>query len=111
MSNLSLRAYHQKIESWIEENKIDKALSQCVYILSQFPKNLHTFQALSKALLQKQDYENAEKAFDIILQIEPDDFVSHIGKSIIAEFNHSLDSAIEHMKCAFEIQPSNEGLQ
>ncbi len=111
MSNLSLRAYHQKIESWIEENKIDKALSQCVYILSQFPKNLHTFQALSKALLQKQDYENAEKAFDIILQIEPDDFVSHIGKSMIAEFNHSLDSAIEHMKYAFEIQPSNEGLQ
>jgi tetratricopeptide (TPR) repeat protein len=111
MPNISLRAYQQKIESWIDENKIDKAIYQSSLILNQFPKNLHTFQILSKALLQKQDFVNAEKAFDIILQIEPDDFVSHIGKSMIAENNHLLDSAIEHMKSAFEIQPSNEGLQ
>lgn len=111
MSNLSLRTYLQRIETWIEENKIDKAISQSAHILQQFPKNLNTFQVLSKALLQKQDFNNAEKVFDIILQIEPDDFVSHIGKSIIAEFNHSLTSAVEHMRYAFEIQPANEGLQ
>jgi tetratricopeptide (TPR) repeat protein len=111
MPNFSLRAYLQRIEFWIEENKIDKAISQSSYLLQQFPKNLNTFQVLSKALLQKQDFNYAEKVFDIILQIEPDDFVSHIGKSIIAEFNHSMDSAIEHMKFAFEAQPANEGLQ
>jgi len=111
MSNLPLRSYLQKIELWIEENKIDKAISQSAYVLQQFPKNLHIFQVLSKALLQKQDFKSAEKVFDFILLIEPDDFVSHIGKSIISESNHSLDSAIEHMKYAFEIQPSNEGLQ
>ena len=111
MSNLALRAYQKIIESWIEENKIDKAISQSFLILQQFPKNLHTYQVLSKALLQKQDFISAEKVFDIILQIEPDDFVSHIGKSMIAENNKILDLAIEHMKCAFEIQPTNEGLQ
>jgi len=111
MPNLPLRAYLQKIETSIEENKIDKAISQSLYLLQKFPKNLNTFQVLSKALLQKQDFLNADKVFDIILQIEPDDFVSHIGKSIIAESNHSLDSAIEQMKYAFETQPSNEGLQ
>ena len=111
MPNLSLRAYFQKIETSIEENNIDKAISQSLYLLQKFPKNLSTFQVLSKALLQKQDFKNADKVFDIILQIEPDDFVSHIGKSIIAEFNHELDSAIEQMKYAFETQPANEGLQ
>lgn len=111
MPNLSLRAYLQRIETSIEENKIDKAISQSLHLLQKFPKNLSAFQVLSKALLQKQDFKNADKVFDIILQIEPDDFVSHIGKSIIAEFNHSLDSAIEQMKLAFETQPANEGLQ
>ena len=111
MPNLSLRAYLQRIETSIEENNIDKAISQSLYLLKKFPKNLNAFQVLSKALLQKQDFINADKVFDIILQIEPDDFVSHIGKSIIAEFNHSLESAVEQMKFAFEIQPANEGLQ
>jgi len=111
MPNLSLRAYLQKIESSIEENNIDKAISQSLNLLRKFPKNLNAFQVLSKALLQKQDFINADRVFDIILQIEPDDFVSHIGKSIIAEYNHSLESAVEQMKFAFEIQPSNEGLQ
>ena len=111
MPNISLRAYLQKIETSIEENNVDKAISQSLFLLQKFPKNLNTFQVLSKALLQKQDFKNADKVFDIILQIEPDDFVSHIGKSIIAEFNHSLESAVEQMKFAFEIQPANEGLQ
>ena len=111
MPNLALRAYQQKIESWIEENKIDKAIFQSFLILQQFPRNLHTYQVLSKALLQKQDFISADKVFDIILQMEPDDFVSHIGKSMIAENNKLLDSAIEHMKFAFEIQPANVGLQ
>ena len=103
--------FFKEIETSIEENNIDKAISQSLYLLQKFPKNLNAFQVLSKALLQKQDFKNADKVFDIILQIEPDDFVSHIGKSIIAEFNHSLDSAIEQMKYAFETQPANEGLQ
>ena len=111
MPNLPLRAYLQKIETSIEENKIDKAISQSLFLLQEFPKNLNGFQVLSKSLLQKQDFKNADKVFDIILQIEPDDFVSHIGKSIIAEFNLSLDSAVEQMKYAFETQPANEGLQ
>ena len=111
MPNLALRAYQQKIETWIEENNIDKAISQSFLILQKFPRNLHTYQGLSKALLQKQDFISADKVFDIILQIEPEDFVSHIGKSIIAENKNNLNLAIDHMKSAFEIQPSNEGLQ
>ncbi len=111
MPDISLRAYLQRIETSIEENNIDNAISQSLFLLQKFSKNLNAFQVLSKALLQKQDFLNAEKVFDIILQIDPDDFVSHIGKSIIAEYKHSLASAVEQMRYAFEIQPANEGLQ
>ena len=111
MPDLSLRAYHHKIEIWIEEDKIDKAIPQIAYILREFPKELQTWRCLSKALLQKQDFGNADKVFDTILRVDPDDFVSHIGKSMAAENRGDMEVAVEHMRRAFEAQPSNEGLQ
>ena len=111
MPDLSLRAYHQKIERWIEEDKIDKAISQIAYLLREFPKEIQTWRCLSKALLQKQDFGNADQVFDIILRVDPDDFVSHIGKSMAAENRGDMAVAVEHMRRAFEAQPSNEGLQ
>lgn len=111
MPDLSLRAYHRKIESWIEEDKIDKAISQIACLLREFPKDLQSWRCLSKALLQKQDFVNADQVFDIILRVDPDDFISHIGKSMAAEIHGEMDVAIEHMRRAFEVQPSNEGLQ
>lgn len=111
MSEISLRAYHRKIEGWIEDNKIDKAISQIGLLIDRFPKDLHSWQCLSKALLQKQDFKNANLVFDVIHKVDPDDFVAHIGKSMILESENSLDAAIEHMRQAFEIQPANEGLQ
>ncbi len=111
MSDLSLRAYHRKIESWIEENEVDRAISQTAFLIGEFPKDLQSWRCLSKALLQKQDFDNADQVFDIILRVDPDDFVAHIGKSMAAESRNELDEAVEHMRRAFEIQPSNEGLQ
>jgi tetratricopeptide (TPR) repeat protein len=111
MPDLSLRAYHRKIESWIEEDKIDKAISQIAHLLREFPKDIQTWRCLSKALLQKQDFENADQVFDIILKVDPDDFVSHIGKSMAAEHRGDMEVAVDHMRRAFELQPSNEGLQ
>lgn len=111
MAEISLRAYHQKIERLIEENDIEPAIAHTANLLQKFPKNLQSWRCLSKALLQKQDFETADKVFGLILKIDPDDFVSHIGKSMSAEFFNDMDSAIDHMRRAFEIQPANEGLQ
>ncbi|HUV15492.1 MAG TPA: hypothetical protein VMW28_02885 [Pelolinea sp.] len=111
MPDISLRTYHRRIEGWIEDNNLDKAISQISLLLTKYPKNLQAWQALSKVMLQKTDFDTADRIFDLILKIDPDDFVSHIGKSMIAENRNNLDDSIEHMRRAFEIQPANEGLQ
>ena len=41
----------------------------------------------------------------------PDNFVSHVGMSIIRDDEGKLDDAIWHMERAFEIQPSNPAIQ
>lgn len=111
MGSLPLRAYHRKIEGLIENGEIKPALFHCWHILKSYPKNHRTYQLLSKIFLDLQDLISADRVFDIVLQINPDDFVAHIGKSMIAESSNNIEDAIIHMKQAFEIEPSNEGLQ
>ena len=41
----------------------------------------------------------------------PDDFVAHVGMSIIRDDEGKLDDAIWHMERAFEDQPSNLAIQ
>ncbi len=111
MGKIALREYHRKIENLIERHAIDEALSHCANILLIYPKGIETYRKLGKIFLEKQDYALAEKVFNIILSVFPDDFVANVGLSFINENNNHMDEAIEHMLMAFELQPANPSLQ
>lgn len=111
MGKIALREYHRKIENLIERHAIDEALSHCANILLIYPKEIETYRKLGKIFLEKQDYALAEKVFNIILSVFPDDFVANVGLSFINENNNHMDEAIEHMLMAFELQPANPSLQ
>jgi hypothetical protein len=49
--------------------------------------------------------------FGRVLMSVPDDFVSHVGMSIINDEENKLDDSIWHMERAFEAQPSNAAIQ
>ncbi len=111
MSNIALREYHRNIERLIENHQIDDALSHCENIVRVFPKDIESYRKVGKIFLEKQDYAGAEKVFNVILSVFPDDFVANIGLSFINEQNNRMDQAIQHMQYAFELQPANESLQ
>ena len=111
MNNIALREYHRNIERLIENHQIDDALSHCINIVKSFPKEIETYRKVGKIFLEKQDFPNAEKVFNVILSVFPDDFVANIGLSFINEQNNHMDQAILHMQYAFELQPANESLQ
>lgn len=111
MVMISLRDYNREIESLIESNQIDEAISHCVTILQSFPKSIDTYRNLGKALLESKRYSESADVFSKVLAAYPDDFISHIGLSVIEEENRNLDAAIWHMEQAFELQPSNLALQ
>ena len=111
MSKIALREYHRNIERLIENHQIDDALSHCENIVRSFPKEIETYRSVGKIFLEKQDFLSAEKIFNIILTVFPDDFVANIGLSFIHEQNNRLDQAIKHMQYAFELQPANDSLQ
>ncbi len=111
MAKVSLRIYSREIEKLIEQNRLDEAIAHCRHILTAFPKHLETYRLLGKAYLEAKRYAEAVDIFQRILVSVPDDFVSHVGMSIISDEQNKLDDAIWHMERAFEVQPSNAAIQ
>lgn len=111
MASISLRAYHRQIEEWIDQGLYDQAITHCRHILSFYPKCLETYRLLGKAFLESQKFGDANDIFQRILSSLPDDFISHVGMSIIREDESNLNEAIWHMERAFEMQPSNNAIQ
>ena len=111
MAKVSLRIYDREIEGLIEHGQLDEAIAHCQHILKSFPKHLETYRLLGKAYLEAKRYTAAVDLFQRILMAAPDDFVSHVGMSIIRDDENKLDEAIWHMERAFEVQPSNAAIQ
>ena len=111
MAKVSLRIYNQEVENLVERGQLDEAIANCRHILNAFPKNLETYRVIGKAYLESKRFEEATDIFERLLMAVPDDFVAHVGMSIIHDEEDDLDAAIWHMQRAFEVQPSNAAIQ
>ena len=111
MARISLRAYNRDLEVMIDKNQIDEAFAHCRYILELYPKHIDTYRLMGKALLEAQRFSDASDIFHRVLSSVPDDFIAHLGMSIIREDESNLDAAIWHMERSFEVQPSNAAVQ
>ena len=111
MSTTTLRAYIREIDSLIEQEQLDEAIAHSRYILQTFPKYVECYRLLGKAYLEAKRFGDAADIFQRVLSAVPDDFVSHIGMSIVREDEGNLDSAIWHMERAFETNPANPAIQ
>jgi len=104
MSKVSLREYIRDINSLIEENHIREAKEHCAYILKSYPKYIDVYRLLGKAHLESRRYDEAEKILVRVLAVLPDDFIAHLGLSVVKEEQENLDAAIWHMERAYELK-------
>ncbi len=111
MANISLRAYIGDIEEYINQGRLEEVVAHCRHILKFFPKHVDTYRLLAKAFLESQRYSDATDIFQRVISVVPDDFVSHVGMSIIREDEGNLEGSIWHMERAFEVQPSNAAIR
>jgi tetratricopeptide (TPR) repeat protein len=111
MAKVSLRIYNREIERLVEQGQNDEAIAHCRHILKTFPKHLETYRLLGKAYLEARRYAEAVDIFGRLLMAAPDDFVAHVGLSIIRDEEGKLDDAIWHMERAYEVQSSNAAIQ
>ncbi|MEW6092783.1 MAG: tetratricopeptide repeat protein [Chloroflexota bacterium] len=111
MARISLRVYNREIEGMIEGGQLEEAVAHCQHILKTFSMHIETYRLLGKAFLEARRYTDATDIFMRVLNAVPDDFVAHVGMSIIRDDEGKLDESIWHMERAFEVQPSNPAIQ
>jgi len=110
-NKISLRQFYRNIDEYILNQSHEQAILYSKFLLKEYPKNVMLYQLLGKAYLDTKQYDLAFLLFKKILEIDPDDFVSHIGSSLIFENFGDIENAYSSMLRAYEIQPSNESLQ
>jgi tetratricopeptide (TPR) repeat protein len=111
MANISLRAYEKLIDELIEQNNLQEAIAHCKHILKSYPKCISIYRILGKAFLEEKAYIETADVFKRVLTVYPDDFISHVGMSLVRENENNIDAAIWHMELAFDSQPSNITIQ
>ena len=111
MADIPLRTYVEQLDNLIERKQVDEVVAHCRHILDLYPKHLDTYRMLGKALLEKGRHGDAADIFQRVLSVMPDDFISHVGMSIVREDEANLDAAIWHMERAFESSPANGAIQ
>jgi hypothetical protein len=111
MADIPLRTYVEQLDNLIERKQVDEVVAHCRHILGLYPKHLDTYRMLGKALLEKGRHGDAADIFQRVLSVMPDDFISHVGMSIVREDEANLDAAIWHMERAFESAPANGAIQ
>jgi tetratricopeptide (TPR) repeat protein len=111
MAKVSLRAYNREIEAMVDRGHLEEAVAHCQHILKTFPKHLETYRLLGKAYLEAKRHNEAVDIFTRVLSAEPNDFVAHVGMSIIRDEQNKIDDAIWHMERAFEVQSANPAIQ
>ena len=111
MANITLRTYNREIRNLIDSGDTEAAIEHCHQILRYYPKHVDTYRLLGEAYLAVKQHNDASDIFQRVLSSIPDDFVSHVGMSVIREEDEKLDEAIWHMERAFEVQPANTTIQ
>jgi tetratricopeptide (TPR) repeat protein len=111
LAEITLRAYVKEIDDLVEHEQLDEAIAHSRHILETYPKHLDTYRLLGKAYLEAKRYGDAADLFQRVLSAIPDDFVAHIGMSIVREDEGNLDASIWHMERAFETNPANPAIQ
>jgi len=111
MNEISLRSYIREIEGMVNRNQNEEAISHSRHILTSYPRYIDAYRVLGKALLENQRFGDAADIFQRVLSSVPDDYVSHVGMSMVREDEGNLNEAIWHMERAFEVQPANSLIQ
>lgn len=106
-----LRDYLNLIDQLLEDGRFHEATQHCRHILLQYPRHIPTYRALAKALLEQHLYTDAEDIFQRVLSADPNDFIAHVGLSLIHRQAEQLDQSVWHMERAFELEPFNSVIQ
>jgi tetratricopeptide (TPR) repeat protein len=77
-------------------------------ILKLYPGDVESLYHVSFIILGQEEFDVAQKYFDRLVRIKPDDFEIQFGAGICSYQNQKMGNAIEYFKNALSIKPNSE---
>lgn len=102
-----LRAIRLLVDSYTAANQRAAGNQRLGEIAAQHPKSALLQDALGRALLSSGDHDNARKAFEAALGVDPEFVAAQLALGQIDFLENRLDSARSHVAAALKAQPRN----
>ncbi len=110
MNEISLAEYRQQIVDTIDDGRYVEAVAHGNHILQHYPKDVHAYWLLGRALFEADSDQHAYDMFRRVLSVDPDRMLAWVGLSELAERQGNLEAAIGHLERAFELATDNDGI-
>jgi tetratricopeptide (TPR) repeat protein len=89
-------------------DEIEKAFQTFIDILKLYPGDVESLYHVSFIILGQEEFDVAQKYFDRLSRLKPDDFEVQFGAGICSYQNQKISNAIECFKIALSIKPNSE---
>jgi tetratricopeptide (TPR) repeat protein len=111
MAQTTLRDYLQAAEDAIGAGRTDDAVAKCQNILAQYPEALEVQRLLGEAYLARENFEDAQRAFDWVLTNDPENVVAYCDRALISERLSDYDTALDCYQQAYELSRGNSQIR
>ncbi len=105
-----IKQFFDAAEGYMMLNMFEDALSEIDKILAGEPENSKALYLEGLLHLQLQNYQAAEKQFQSLLTVEPENIDVYIHLAYIYRRTKGLDNAIEILEKGLKINPHGKGL-
>jgi arylsulfatase A-like enzyme len=99
---------YEKAEDYAAEGRTDAVEATLLKILHTDPHNTLARRDLGALYLDQKQYAKARAAFELVLAVAPDDYMSQYELGIADERDGLLKDALRHLQAACAIAPESE---
>ncbi len=93
---------------YFNRDDIERAFQTYLDILKQFPGDVESLYNVAFIALGQEEFDIAERYFERLTKLKPDDFDIQFGAGICSYQNQKVSNAIEHFIRALTVKPNSE---
>ncbi|RLD26455.1 MAG: hypothetical protein DRI54_02825 [Bacteroidetes bacterium] len=92
----------RKQNFYVQDDQIDKAIEECIILINNYPDEPNYYGLLAELYLQNNDKANAFKAFEDLLEMDPENGLAHFSLANYYRQNGEIEKSNSEMLLAFE---------
>ncbi|HEX5506164.1 MAG TPA: tetratricopeptide repeat protein [Thermomicrobiales bacterium] len=106
MAEVEVREVLHTAQAALEGGRHQEAITACLHVRQHYPESITALRLLGEAFLEVGRADDARRAFEKVLALDPYNVLARIGLAVIAEDRGEEDRAIGQFRLAWEADPT-----